>query len=493
MVTWLDWLFRRNAVLTDDQRQTAHYVIGEPGTGKSRYLESLITQDIESGHGVSMVDVAGGLYQRLEAWLATRPQLWHRVVLVDLQHPTYIVRVNPLAAMEGMETNRVSEFFRSMMTELWGVDVDDAPRMSWMMANAFQALASLGLTLVDLEEFLTNKTFRDEQLARLPPSMQHVRRYFATQFGRAQGGVYPFILPTLSRTGPLLFDQDIRLMFAGRESLDFRRVLDEKLIVLVNAPKGYLAPEPSQLVAAFIVARFQQAAIARANTFVDHATSRKPHFLYLDEFGNYTTSNILNILAELRQFRLSVIAAHQYLDQLTPEFQAGILSTAGVLSCLRVGYQDAKVLAPYIFPREDFFEKREIKYRAVGTGLASTVMAEWQSKPYGYEALAQVLATQHNRSVWVWRKGPTDPIQLHTHTMADLIITAKLSEQIEYMRETCGKRFGVHRDEALKELAVLEAQRAAMRAAAKEKEDAKPKRKRGRPKKSSSAGDKPNK
>jgi hypothetical protein len=267
-------------------------------------------------------------------------------------------------------------------------------------------------------------------------------------------------------------------------------VLDEELIVLVNAPKGYLAPEPSQLVAAFIVARFQQAAIARANTFIDHANSRKPHFLYLDEFGNYTTSNILNILAELRQFRLSVVAAHQYLDQLAPEFQAGILSTAGVLSCLRVGYQDAKVLAPYIFPREDFFEKREIKYRAIGTGMASTVMAEWQAKPYGYEALAQVLATQHNRSVWVRRKGPNDPVQLQTHNMPDLVITTKLSEQIDHLREVCGKQFGIHRDDALKELAALEMQRAAMRVAAKkEKDEAKPKRKRGRPKKSDGAGD----
>jgi len=66
---------------------------------------------------------------------------------------------------------------------------------------------------------------------------------------------------------------------------------------------------------------------------------------------------------------------------------------------MRVGIQDAKVLAPIVFPREDFFEKREVKYRTVGSGLASTVMAEWQSKPFGYDALAQVLANQNNRSV----------------------------------------------------------------------------------------------
>jgi hypothetical protein len=476
-------VFRPNTILRVIERDRADYVIGEPGTGKSRYLDSLIKQDIEAGRGVSMVDVAGGLYQRLEAWLAQRPQYWSRLVLINLQDTKYIVRVNPLAVIEGMETHQISEFFRSMMVELWDVDVDDAPRMSWMMAHAFQGLAASDLSLVDLEDFLTNKAFRDDQLQKLPPHMSHIRRYFATQFGKAQGGVYPFILPTLSRTGPLLFYPDLRLMFAGKESLDFRRVLDDELIVLVNAPKGFLAPEPSKLVAAFITARFQQAAIARANTHIDDLSARKQHFLYLDEFGNYTTSNILNILSELRQFRLSVVAAHQYLMQLSPEFQAGILSTAGVISCMRVGIQDAKVLAPFVFPREDFFEKREVKYRTVGSGLAQTVMAEWQRKPFGYDALAQVLANQNNRSVWVRRKGPFDPIHLQTHDMPDMNLSSQNREQVAQMREACGKRWGVYREDAQRELDALERQRAEMRAAAKAKEADKPKRKRGRPKK----------
>jgi hypothetical protein len=260
--------------------------------------------------------------------------------------------------------------------------------------------------------------------------------------------------------------------------------LDDELIVLVNAPIGTMASEPSKLVAAFIVARFQQAAMARANTHIDDRAARKQHYLYLDEFGNYTTSTILNILSQLRQFHLSVVAAHQYLVQLSPEFQAGILSTSGVISCMRLGVQDAKVLAPYIFPRDDFFEKREVKYRTLGSGLAQTVMAEWQRKPIGYDALAQVLANQHHRSVWVRRKGPFDPIHLQTHDMPDMRMTSQIREQIWQMREDCGKRWGVYREDAQRELDALEAQRMAMRVAAKAAKEAdKPKRKRGRPKK----------
>ena len=477
------WTLRRGTVLTEAERQTAHYIIGAPSAGKSRHMESLIKQDIEAGLGVGVVDVAGGLYERLVAWLAARPHLWDRVVLIDPQHPDYIVRINPLATITGLKSYRSSEFFRSMMVELWDVDVDEAPRMSWAMANAFQAMSALGLTLVDLRDFLLSKPYRESQLARLPPELANIRQYFATEFGRAMGGSYAFSLPMLSRTGPLTFDIDIRLMHAGAESLDFRQAMDEGLIVLVNLPKGALSPETSNLVAAFLVARFQQAAIARADTSVDDQGRRRPFYLYLDEFQNYVTSNIINIFAESRQFKLRLTMANQYLEQLPDKLRSGVLATSGVISCLRVGFEDARVLAPVIFPRADYFTVDQLKVRSVGSGLAASVLGEWERQPLGWDGLAQVLANQPNRSVWIRRKGPHPPIHLTTLDMPDISMTSQLEERIRAMREHCGRRFGIPRDQALRELMAQEEARAALRVAAKTRDTDKPKRPRGRPRK----------
>jgi hypothetical protein len=484
MATIFGSIFRPRTMLTERDRHTGHYIIGEPQVGKSRLLESLIRQDIEAGRGVSVVDVAGGLYQRLTAWLATQPHVWPRLVLIDPARADYVVRINPLATLEGMAGHRASEFFRSIMTELWELDADDTPRMVWAMANAFQALSVLGLTLADLRDFLLSKPFRESQLVRLPAEMAHVRQYFATEFGRAQGGAHAFSLPMLSRIGPLLFDMDIRLMHSGRDSLDFRRVLDDGLIVMVNLPKGSLTPETSKLVAAFVVARYQQAAISRANTWIDDASVRRPHYLYLDEFGNYTTSNITNILAESRQFNLRLIMAHQTLSQLSPDLRSGVLATSGVVTSMRVGYEDARVLAPIIFPRDDFFVHRDVQYQTLGRDVATSVMARWQTRPYGWDGLAQVLANQPNRSFWSRRKGPFDPVNLQTHDVPDFVVTSKLEEQMARMREESGQRCGIRREDALKELQAQEEQRAAMRTAAKAKDDSKPKRPRGRPRKS---------
>ena len=48
-----DQLSGNNKGLSQAQRATHTYVIGQPGVGKSRALESWIRQDIALGHGVA--------------------------------------------------------------------------------------------------------------------------------------------------------------------------------------------------------------------------------------------------------------------------------------------------------------------------------------------------------------------------------------------------------------------------------------------------------
>lgn len=43
---------------------------------------------------------------------------------------------------------------------------------------------------------------------------------------------------------------------------------------------------------------------------------RTPYFLYIDEFQNYVSKSIESILSEARKYKLGLILAHQYVDQL---------------------------------------------------------------------------------------------------------------------------------------------------------------------------------
>ena len=102
------WLLdSKTDFLTPGQRATHTYVIGQPGTGKSRALESWVMQDIASGQGVGVIDPHGDLFQNLLVRLSSKPEVWERVVILDPCDPKWTVSFNPLEAVAGFSQERL--------------------------------------------------------------------------------------------------------------------------------------------------------------------------------------------------------------------------------------------------------------------------------------------------------------------------------------------------------------------------------------------------
>jgi hypothetical protein len=247
---------------------------------------------------------------------------------------------------------------------------------------------------------LLDSDFRDGLLPRL--ANETARSYFRHEFPKSTGAIHQWVTPVLNKIGGLIFDPDLRLIFAGQAKLNFREVLDHQMILLVNLPKGILGEGASALLGAFIVAHFQKAALSRADSYV-----RPPYYLYLDEFQNYTTDNIQDILSEARKYALSLTLAHQYLDQLSPNLRSAVLNTTGTLVCFRVGYQDGFHLAKEIFPFAGLLD---------GFGSRTEAQPSWtyfrplmsiiqRQKPLGWDGLAQALAQLPPRVFWCKQRG----------------------------------------------------------------------------------------
>jgi len=441
-------LFRPHTILDGHDRTTAIHVIGQPGCGKSRALESWAWQDICAGNGIAVIDPAGDLFEHLLVRLATRPDLWARVVIIDPCDPEWLVRLNPLTAMRGSNASRIALFMTDVVVRLWKLDATQAPRAVWLMTNTFLALAALNLTLLDLPKFLLNKYFRDKHLPLLPQDLTMVRRYFFEEFPKSAGGARQWTLPILNKLGGLLFDTDIRLMVSGTPALDFRRLMDERAIVLVNMPKGILGEDTASLMAAFIVAMFQKAALSRADVSLE-ADARPQYFLYLDEFQNYTTQNISDILAESRKYGLSLVLAHQYLGQLSKELQDAVLNTVGTLACFRVGSEDAMTLARYVFADSDYQMKTEWRFSVRDTTSLPHLQLAEQRSPYGWDKLAATLATQPTRAFWMRRKGNGQPRSLRTLDVFAETHTPLLDLQITALRKSNGMKQGIAKAIAL--------------------------------------------
>lgn len=431
--------------LSPAQRATHTYVIGQPGMGKTRGMESWIMQDIRNGEGVGVIDPHGDLFQRLVFRLAEMPEVWERVIIIDPCDSKWTVCFNPLEGINGVSEERLSLFLTDVMVKIWRLEVSSAPRLIWLLTNTFMALANLNLTLLDLPRFLLESEYRDGLLPRI--NNERVRLYFEHEFPENKGAVHQWVTPVLNKIGGLLYDTDMSLMFASHSKLDFRQIMDRRCILLVHIPKGILGEGSSALLGAFIVAHLQKAALSRADF-----RNRPPFFLYLDEFQNYTTDNILDILSESRKYALSLILVHQYLDQLSVDFRSAVLNTTGNLICFRVGYSDAARMAKEIFPSPDFMTTttRSVRFHRPWDIPMLSLLS--QEKPFGWDRLAQEIVSLPPRGFWHRRRGNHTPTQHRTFDMPDPIVTQEEWAKRWAFQDTAGKQYGRLKQELQQEL-----------------------------------------
>jgi hypothetical protein len=313
------------------------YVIGASGTGKSTLLLNLILQNLERGEGVGVLDPHGDLVEKVMARLPEK-RLDDVVFLdpTDLDHP---VGFNILDAHSENEkvllcSDLIAVFRR--LSENWGDQMDA------VFANAIVAFleSDRGGTLADLRRFLLDKAYREEFLTtvRDPDVVYFWKREFPLFSGRAQ-------TPILTRLDHFLRPKSIRYMVGQRESrLDFRRIMDEGKVLLAKLTKGAMGERDAFLLGTLIVTKVQQLAMTRQD--VD-AGERRPFYLYVDEFHNFITPTMEEILSGGRKYGLSLTVAHQTLQQVAGRDQnvmTAVLTNPGVRIAFRVGEQDAKVI-----------------------------------------------------------------------------------------------------------------------------------------------------
>lgn len=126
-----------------------------------------------------------------------------------------------------------------------------------------------------------------------------------------------------------------------KSAFDFRAVMDEGKILLVNLSKGKIGEVNSNLLGMILVSKLQMAALSRADI---EEEQRRPFYLYVDEFQNFTTDAFATILSEARKYRLSLNIANQYIEQLTEHIRNAVVGNAGTLAAFRLGAADAEFM-----------------------------------------------------------------------------------------------------------------------------------------------------
>jgi len=343
--------------LSSEQRVKHCHIIGASGTGKSTLLFNLIRQDIENGEGVAVLDPHGDLIDRILGIIPS--ERIDDVVLVDPSDEKYSIGFNILSAHSDLEKNLLASDLVAVFQRLstsWG------DQMNSVLQNAILAFLESDRpgTIADLRRFLIETPFRNEFLKSVRDS--EVVYYWQKSFPHLTGN--KSIGPILTRLENFLGQKPIRYMVSQpRSRLDFVDIMDGGKILLAKLPEGLLGRENAYLLGTLLMSKFQQIAMSRQ---AQQIAARRDFWLYVDEFANFITPSMAEILKGTRKYRVGLTLAHHELHQLQrdPEVASAVMSHPFTRIVFRVGDDDAKKLAEGF----SFFEAKD--FRNLETGQA---------------------------------------------------------------------------------------------------------------------------
>lgn len=337
----------RDLYLPKDDRTTHLYCLGSSGVGKSKALANWILNDMIEKRGCGVIDPHGDLIRDILDHPYFNPE---NVILIDLCDPDYIITFNPLEIQSGLDpftqTLELVEVFR----KIWDLSDAATPRLLEILRNSVYTLIEAGGTMLDIEPLLTNGDYRDQMIPYV--KNEAVALFWKNRFEKwSEKDRTQYIESTLNKVSTFTSDPRIRLMLSGKKSsVDFRSIMDSEKTVLINLSKGVLKTN-SYLLGALFVAKIQMAAMSRVDM---PAQMRIPFYFYVDEFQNYATESFAEIMSESRKYGLSLILAHQNLNQLDSKLRSMILANAKNFVLFRLGREDAELMVKYIMDIDPF-------------------------------------------------------------------------------------------------------------------------------------------
>ncbi len=338
--------------MKDEDRLRHLYVIGQTGTGKTVMLKNLIIQDIKAGNGCCFIDPHGT--DILDIMSNIPQERFKDVIYFDPSHTESPMALNMLEydrKRPEQKTFVVNELFSIFQKLYGGVPESLGPMFEQYFRNATMLVIEdpdTGCTLLDVSRVMTNKEFRQMKLSHCknPIVVQ-----FWTEVAEKAGGEASLanIVPYITSKFDVFLANDIMRPIIAQEksSFDFREVMDQKKILLVNLSKGRLGDINANLIGLILVGKILMAALSRVDVV---GTSFPPFYLYMDEFQNITTNSISVILSEARKYKLSLAVAHQFIAQLEDDIRDAVFGNVGSIISFRVGAEDAEFLEKQFSP-----------------------------------------------------------------------------------------------------------------------------------------------
>jgi hypothetical protein len=334
---------RRQVHVLQEDRRRHLYIIGKTGVGKSELLKDMAIQDIKAGHGVCVIDPHGDLVEGILQYIP--PERAEDVIYFDPSDTERPIGLNLLEARGEQEKHFITTAIINLMYKLYDPQRTGivGPRFEHTVRNAMlTVMADEGTTFIEVVRILTDPKYVQELLPKLTDPI--VRRFWTDQIAQTSDFHKSETLDYIvSKFGRFVTNAVIRNIIGQSESsFNFRSVMDDQKILLINLSKGKLGEENSSFLGLVLIPKILVAAMSRQEIPEEQ---RKDFFLYVDEFQNFATPDFAVILSEARKYRLGLTVANQFIGQMDDEVKNAVFGNVGTIMCFRVGVTDASYIA----------------------------------------------------------------------------------------------------------------------------------------------------
>ncbi len=336
-------------------RRRHMYVVGKSGTGKSVLLNNMAIQDIENGHGVCVMDPNGDLIEDILNRIP--PERAEDVIVFSPADTKRPIGLNLLEYDERYPEQKsfvINEMI-GIFDKLYDLKATGGPMFEQYMRNALLLIMDspdTGSTLMEISKVLADEDFRKMKLEKC--RNKTVVDFWQKEAEKAGGeaalaNMVPYITSKLT---PFV-SNDMMMPIIGQQksAFNFRDLMDNNKIIMVDLPKGAIGETNAYLLGMIIVGKILMSALSRTDIPQEQ---RKDFYLYIDEFQNFTTNSICQILSEARKYALNLNIAHQYIGQLSKnqdtQIKDAVFGNVGTMISFRVGSEDAEFLVKEFAP-----------------------------------------------------------------------------------------------------------------------------------------------
>jgi Helicase HerA, central domain len=365
-----------SAISSKDRIHT--YITGTTGFGKSEQLKTLIYEDIKANNGaVIVIDPLGGFVTQVAKFkenlkqqdkiIYIDPNLDNRITVpvinpFDLENPTDEIEIDLTAQAI---TSALLEIFEHLKQEI-------TAQMTTILVPCISSILRNGGDLNDLRKLLseeiTSKEREKIQKGELTLEEVETIPYTKMALGTPNRFHREFIRHDLhfvqtyrvSKDGlatkiqNLLNYPSLANIITGKSSINLKKAIREKKIILFNLSIGKSGDQTPYLLGKFVLSLIQSAAFQRE---WNPEEKKQPIYFYIDEFQDFVNPSLLRILSQGRQFGMYLTIANQYLEQLKSSDIKGVINNTNIQLVGQNGASNLKAMGTEFYISDDEFKK----------------------------------------------------------------------------------------------------------------------------------------